>query len=390
MFVLVAVTSVAFVACNRGTQTGGGTGGGSNAVAATVNGKNIQMSEVERVINQQAGGQQSQMSTLELAAARIQVLDGLIREEVLFQRAEKENLIPKDEEVTQFINQTKQQARLTEEEWQKALKESGQTEQGLREERRRQIAIENLQRKTVGNISISDKEVEDFYSNNRQSFVSARGVGLSAIIVDPRDNNLQDDVKTPEEAKLKIDRLYAQLKSGADFATVARASSEDQSNLRGGDIGFISEEELKQGAFPADLINNFFNTMQIGSYTAPVQAGGRWVIFKLTNRQLQSENLTLESPGVRDRIKEALLSQHQQLLNAALLATAMHEAKIENRLAHDLLNDPGSLKAMRPASGGAPATPAASPAATAPAGATTPAAPATNANTSASPAASPR
>jgi hypothetical protein len=32
------------------------------------------------------------------------VLDGLVQEEVLFQRAEKEKLLPTEDEVTQFIN----------------------------------------------------------------------------------------------------------------------------------------------------------------------------------------------------------------------------------------------------------------------------------------------
>lgn len=360
VFVFVVGIASAFVACSR--DNNGGTAKGDSAVAATVNGKNIMMSEVERIISQQAGGQQSQMSTLELAAARIQVLEGLIREQVLFQRAEKENLIPKDEEVTQSINQARQQARMTEEEWQKALKDNGQTEQSLREERRRQMAIQKLQEKTVGKISISDREVEDFYANNKQSFVSSRGVGLSGIIVDPKDNGLQDDAKSEPEAKLKIDRLYAQLRSGADFASVARASSEDQTNVRGGDIGFATEDDLKQNGFPAELVGRFFNDLQIGSYTEPVQFSGRWYIFKLTQKQTQSENLTIDSPGVRDRIKEALINQHQTLLNAALLATAMSEAKIENKLAVDLLNDPNSLKALRPVSTGT--TPAASPAAT--------------------------
>ena len=389
IFLLVVSVAATFVACNRDNNSS--TAKGDSAVAATVNGKNILMSEVERIISQQAQGKESQMSTLELAAARIQVLDGLIREQVLFQRAEKENLLPKDEEVTQSVSQAKQQARMTEEEWQKALKESGQTEETLREQRRKQIAIQKLQEKTVGKISISDREVEDFYNNNKQSFVSSRGVGLSAFIVDPRDNGLQDDAKSEPEAKLKVERIYAQLKSGADFASVARASSEDQTNVRGGDLGFATEDDLKQNGFTQDLISNFFNTLQIGSYTSPVQFNGRWYIFKLTQRQLQNENLTIDSPGVRDRIKEALINQHQTVLNAALLATAMNEAKIENKLAMDLLNDPNSLKALRPVSSGAgTATTTASPAATVAASpATTAATPAAAATTTATPAASP-
>lgn len=378
--------TIAFAACDRSASTGATKG--DSTVAASVNGKNIMLSEVERVINQQARGQQAQMSSLQLAAARLQVLDNLIQQQVLFQRAEKDNLLPKDADIDAAINA--QKSNLTQEEWEKTLKDNNLTEQAVREEARKALAIKNLQEKTVGKITISDKQVEDFYNNNKAQFVNARGVGLSAIIVDPRDNGLQDDAKSEEEAKLKIDRLYSQLKSGADFASVARASSEDQTNLRGGDLGFATEDDLRQNGFPQDLVGNFFGAMQIGSYTPPVRLStGRWYIFKLTNRNLTNENLTLDSPGVRDRIKEALRSQQQELLNAALITTAISEAKVENFLAQNMLSDPNSLNALRPVTNTTPGTSAspivaASPAASPASAAGSPAA------ASASPAASPR
>jgi hypothetical protein len=77
-------------------------GGGIDPVeaAATVNGKTIKMEEVERVIKQQGQGQEANISPLELAQARLQVLEGLIQQEVMYQKAEKEGTVPKDEEVT--------------------------------------------------------------------------------------------------------------------------------------------------------------------------------------------------------------------------------------------------------------------------------------------------
>ena len=64
-----------------------------NTVAATVNGKKIMTAEVERNIQQQSQGKQSQLSAHDLAQARLQVLDGLIKREVLYQRAEQEKLL---------------------------------------------------------------------------------------------------------------------------------------------------------------------------------------------------------------------------------------------------------------------------------------------------------
>jgi len=335
-------------------------------VAASVNGKNIMLAEVERGISQQSSGKQSQLSQLELAQARLQVLDSLIQREVLFQRAEREKLLPTEEQITSAINQQKQQSGMTDEDFQKSLSQQNVTMETLREEARKDVAIKNLQEKYSGKISISDKEVEDFYNNNRQRFVNSRGVALAMIVADPTDNSgqgiAQNDAKNDAEAKLKIDNIYQQLKGGADFATVARAKSEDANTLtRGGDVGFATEDDLKQNGFPPELVSRFFGSMQVGDLTEPVRFNsGKWYIFKLEEKRLQTENLTLESPGVRQQITQALVNQRKEILNAALLEVAMYEAKIVNNLASNMLSNPSNL-GLRPASPGTVGPAAASP-----------------------------
>lgn len=377
---LLALTAAFFVACsNSGTSETK-----DSMVAATVNGKNIMLAEVERQISQQAGGKQAQLSQLELAQARLQVLGGLIQREVLFQRADREKLLPTEDEITAAINQQKQQSGMTDDDFQKNLAAQNLTMESLREEARKDIAIKKLQEKYNSKITVNDKEVEDFYNGNRERFVSSRGVALGMIVVDPADNSAQgiaqNDAKSDTEAKLKIDNIYQQLKSGADFATVARAKSEDPTSLqRGGDIGFATEDDLKQNSFPPELIARFFGAMQIGDTTEPVHfTSGKWYVFKLEEKRLSTENLTLESPGVRQQITQALIKQRGDILNAALLETATNEAKIVNNLAATMLNNPSNL-GLRPASPGAVASPSTSATATpqtsvAPAAAASPAA----------------
>ena len=146
IFLSVAVAS--FAACARQSAEAGR----DTAAAATVNGKNVMLNEVDKIINQQFQGQQSQMSPLELAQARLQVLDTLIQKEVLFQRAEKEKLLPSDDEITQFINTQMQQSQMTQEEFQKRLRETNQTPESLREESRKALANQKLQDRINGNI----------------------------------------------------------------------------------------------------------------------------------------------------------------------------------------------------------------------------------------------
>jgi peptidyl-prolyl cis-trans isomerase SurA len=238
--------------------------------------------------------------------------------------------------------------------------------EALREETKKDLAISKLQDKYASKVTISDREVEDYYNANKGQFVNSRGVGLAMIMVDPADNSQQgitsDDAKNDTDAKTKIDSINAQLKSGADFATVARARSEDPNSVgRGGDIGFASEDDLKQNGFPADLIGRLFGAMQVGDRTDPVRfPSGKWYIFKLQEKRLTTENLTLESQGVRQQITVALTNQRKEILNAALVEVSLSEAKIVNSFAANILANPGNL-GLRPASApGSTPAPAAS------------------------------
>lgn len=354
-----------------------------NMVAATVNGRNIMLPEVERAVNAQTNGNPSSLNQLQMAQARLQVLSTLIQREVLFQRAEREKLLPTEAQIDGAIAAQKQNSGMTAEDFEKSLKAQNISAETLREEARKDLAISALQDKYAGKITISDREVEEYYANNRQQFVKARGVALAMIMVDPADNSAEgiaDDAKNETDAKLKIDNIYQQLQGKADFATVARAKSEDINTLRsGGDIGFATEQDLKNNNFPGDLVSSLFGSMQVGDYTPPTRfSSGKWYIFKLAEKRLANENLTLESAGVRQQIAQGLTNQRKAILNAALLDTAMNEAKIVNHLATNMLNNPGNL-GLRPAAQGSAPTqapteaPAASPAATSPSTTSSPA-----------------
>lgn len=376
---LFAALALSLAACS-----GGSDGKGPKDVAASVNGKEIKLADVDRIVNQQLQGQQ--LSTPDLAAARLQALDNLIQREAVVQKAEKEKAVPSDDEITAAINDQKKNG--TAEEWQKFLEQSKLTEEQLRDEARKDLSVKKLQDKLYGQITIRDQEITDFFNNNRARFVNPRGVGLADIVTDPSDSGgvFPNDAKSEAEAAAKINSLYAQLKTGADFATVARANSEDQSLARGGDIGFANEEQLRQNGFPPELIGRLFNTMKFGDITEPIHfPDGRWVIFKLTNRQLETKPLTLED--VKGQIQQGLTETRQTILQGALIRSAMSEAKVVNHLADDMLKDPNALGGNAVAPGATPAA-SASPAATAsPAASATPAA---SPAASASPAAAPK
>lgn len=333
----------------------GSTGVDPNKVAATVNGKEIKMEEVERALKQQAQGQESKMSPLELAQARLQILEQLIQQEVMFQKAEKESSVPTDEEVTGEYNKTKQQSGMSQEQWDKMMKESGQTEASARDTIKKSLAIKKLVDKITGKIEPpKDKEIEDFYNGNKSAFVKKKGVKLAAIVIDPANNGEGDTTTDEQSAVLKGNEVIKQLQTGADFATVAREKSEDQTRFQGGDLGYISEEEMKQ-SFPqqvtATLMNPNFKVGQI----LPTPMQGKFYIFKLQERSDKDEDLTLESPGVRQQVTDSLINARKQLLSQSYAAIAMNDAKIVNYLAQQVVENPNELSGARPAGADMPA-----------------------------------
>ena len=349
---LLASFTLLFTACPPnpdGTKTGSGVD--PNETAATVNGTAIKMEEVERAIKRNAQGQESKMSQIELAGARLKVLEQLIQEEVLYQKAEAEGTIPTDEEVTVEINKAKTSSGLSKEEYDKRMKEAGETEESVRAMLKKRLSITKLVDKVAGKVEPpKDSEIEAFYTGNKEAFVNKRGVKLAAIVVDPRDSGQPGDTtKDNDSANLKVQEIAKKLQGGADFATVASTDSEDPSRLRKGDLGYISEDQMKQ-TFSPQIASAFMSEQfKIGSITPAIPISGKIYIFKLQERNLKEEKLTLESPGVRQRITDNLVNSRKQLLNASYAAIAMDEAKIENFLARKVVDNPNELSGARPA-----------------------------------------
>jgi peptidyl-prolyl cis-trans isomerase SurA len=346
----LSVLAAMLAAC--GMPAGNSTAGGTvdaNETAAKVNGKVITMQDVDRAVKQQAQGQEAKMSPLELAGARLQVLDSLIQQEVMFQKAEKESVVPTDEEVTVEFNKQKTQSGKSADQIAKDMKESGVTEASVRESLKKDLAIQKLVDKVTGKIEPpKDSEIEAFYNGNKDAFVKKKGVKLAAIIVDPKNGGEGDTTTDEASAVLKANEIAKQLQTGVDFATIAREKSEDQSKFQSGDLGYISEEDLRD-AFPAETVATLMNPEFPIGKTIGTRSQGKIFFLKLQERSDKDEALTLDGQGVRQQVTDELVKARKQLLAASYQAIAMNDAKIENFLAKKVVDNPNELSGARPA-----------------------------------------
>jgi parvulin-like peptidyl-prolyl isomerase len=338
---LVLLPSLLLVSCQ------GGDSKPASEVAARVGSREITVRQVDSLIKQQldqSGGGKA-LSPAELVAARLTVLDSLIQEEAMFQKAQKEKLEPDDSKVNQDVQKRKQDAHVTEEQYQNQLKQAGMSEDELREKIRRDLAINALRERERTRVSApTDAEIEKYYADHKAEFVAERGADISMIIVTPANNGGESG------AEQKIKTIYEQLRSGTtDFATVAAQKSEDQqSALRGGQLGFASEAQLRQ-TFPSRPdIPSTLMAMKEGQFTEPIKdnLASNWYIFKLNRKQEQPQNLTLND--VRADIINTITQQRQQILLQALVMVTLAETTIKNLLAERVVQNPQSIVEMRP------------------------------------------
>jgi peptidyl-prolyl cis-trans isomerase SurA len=315
-------------------------------VAAKVGSREITLKQVDSTIKQQldANGGSASMSPAELVAARLTVLDNLIQEEALFQKAQKDNLVPDDGKVNQEVQKRKQDAQVTEEQYQTQIKQAGFTEEEVRDKIRRELAINALRERERTRINApTDAEIEKYFSDHKSEFVAERGADISMIAVLPANNG------GDAGAEQKIRGVYEQLRGNSDFATVAAQKSEDQASaLRGGRLGFASEAGLRQTFSSRPDIPAKLMSLGEGQYTEPIKdnLSGAWYIFKLNRKQEQPQNLTLND--VRADIINTITQQRQQVLLNALVLVTLAETTTKNYLAERIVQNPQTIVEMRP------------------------------------------
>jgi parvulin-like peptidyl-prolyl isomerase len=337
---LILFTSLVLSACKSSAEKP------ALEVAAKVGSREIVLKQVDSTIKQQldASGGGTSMTPAELVAARLSVLDNLIQEEALFQKAQKESLVPDDTKVNQEVQKRKQSANLTEDQYQNQIKEAGFTEEEVREKIRRELAIDALRERERTRVSApTDAEIDKYYNDHRDQFVAERGADISMIVVSPANNGGEAG------AEQKIKGIYEQLRGNTDFATIAAQKSEDQASaLRGGRLGFASEAGLRQ-TFPSrpEIVAKLMS-MSDGQYTEPIKdnLAGAWYIFKLNRKQEQPQNLTLND--VRSDIINTITQQRQQVLLNALVMVTLSESSIKNYLAERIVQNPQTIVEMRP------------------------------------------
>jgi len=318
-------------------------------VWAVVNGKQIARAEVEKYYRTRVNAEAPEPSQEEALSLKLSILDELVNNEIMLERATKMNLIASDAEVEDKFTESK--SPYTEEEFQKKLKDSGLTVDDLKTDIRRQLSVQKLlNREVIAKIAITDQDITDFYNRNRAQFnVAEPQFHIAQIVItphpDPTVHNRKNDKATSEaDAKRKAALLEQKINSGADFAQLSMDYSEDSTASTGGDIGFVPESALNQSD---PILKKTVLAMKAGEVTQPIAVTkGGYRILKLIAKEPAGQR-EITDPQVQTSIRDMLRNRKEQLLRSAYLVEARDESHVTNYLARQIIESAGKLPSSK-------------------------------------------
>lgn len=226
--------------------------------------------------------------------ARENLVNELISELLIKDRADRLGITVTDAEVKDAVNRLKQQYNITtDEQFNASLQQSGLTRTEM-EARLRDTLITNkvFSRELRNRNELSDPELRDRYNREKEQYRLPERAHLREIVVlKPEGAGAAKLAEVSQRAK---EIAEAARKPGTDFASLASTMSESSTREKGGDLG-----EVAKGDLVAELDKAIF-TAPSGSIIGPIESKSAWHIARIEQR-LPSEVPAFES--VKDRLR---------------------------------------------------------------------------------------
>ena len=261
----------------------------------------------------------------EIEVLREQVIEQLIIEELQLQLADRAGIRISDTELNETIGRIAANNNMELQEFIAFIKESGDSYQKLREDVKKEMIVQRIQRGRVGSeIDITENEFQAFLATD-ESLAELQPEILARQIL----------VKTQIEA----DEVIKRINNGEDFATIAKELS---LSANGGNGGLM---QWRKAIDMPKIFADGLDEKNINDITEPLQSGSGFHILKLEEKR-----------GNFVRYEDQWLSRHILLIPSTIRDEDSTEnelkeirLKVENgedfaELADEYSEDPGSAK----------------------------------------------
>ena len=227
---------------------------------------------------------------------RRKVLDEMIQEKLLEEKARELAVTATDAEVEEAVERVKRQYNLaTDAEFDAALAQSNLNREDLKRQVRETITMQKLiGREVTSKLDMSDDVLRLEYERQKEKlYKTPEKARVAEIVI----RFSPEDAEARAGAAARIEAARAKVAAGTPFADVAKEYSQGNARDRGGDLGTVSRGEL----LPALDAAVFAEPAQ--EYPPPVLLPGSMHLFHVTERKTAGYKPFAE---VREDLKKVL------------------------------------------------------------------------------------
>jgi len=231
---------------------------------------------------------------------KMEVLESLINEELLFQEARRQGFKVKEETIDIQLQKAKEQYG-SEAAFQNALAAVDQSEAELRQQLRRYLMIQELVRERLfQQADISEETLRAYYERHAQRFRQPANVLASHILIRVRPDAPEEQ---KQAARSDLETLRVRLEEGEDFLAVAQEFTKRRPNAEGGDL-----ELVLRGQMPRPFEDAAF-ALEPDSLSQVVETDKGFYLIKVIDNTAQT-NVPFEK--VREELKKRLSQEKAQ------------------------------------------------------------------------------
>ncbi len=240
-------------------------------------------------------------------ALRKELTDTMIDHILMAQEADRRGIKPDEKYVEQIIAKFDRRGKLKGKDRNKLISE-------IRDVEGKRSQINQLTEVLKSVAPPTPEEVRAYYDQHLDLFTQPVQMRLSVILmsVDP-----SSPISAWTEAYAEANKIYDQVKDGANFAELARKVSGDKSADKGGDLGYLHHGMLPRGL--EDKVDKF----EVGVVEKPIKMLEGWAVFRLEDRipplvaPFERSKVRAEQLLIRDKQDQAVKENIDQLRKTA-------------------------------------------------------------------------
>jgi peptidyl-prolyl cis-trans isomerase C len=295
------------------------------ATIARVNGEAINKDEFERAVK----SLEARAGQAVPADKRAEVLRGLLNQmiayKLLLQESKSLRVNVTDADVDARLKQIQGQFP-NEQAFTKALGDQGVNVQQLKNDQKQQLLVAKvLDTQVAPKVSVSDNDVEDFYTKNPDQFKEPENAHLQHILIGTPPNA---DAAVKGKAKAEATAILKQIKAGADFQKLAKEKSQDRGSApNGGDLPPIARggQVSGGGMVPQEFVDAAFK-LKPGQVSPVVETQAGFHIIKMVEHR---DGRVIPLQEVKPQITQSLKEQQGNQKTEAYIESLKAKSKIE-------------------------------------------------------------